>query len=304
MDMPTRLTSDYATRKGTPMVTGVLDYFPDALAAVSRLSKKANDKHNPGEPMHWARGKSDDHVDCLARHLTDRGTIDEEVDELHDVHVAWRALANLQLAEEKRLGLPAPRGASTTLVRPRGLEPDPVTGRTGDWITTHTGISFYPHDPRADEIVLDDIAHALAHQCRYAGHSSRFYSVAEHCVMCARVAAPEFAFTALMHDAAEAYLPDIPRPIKRMLPDYKDMERKIELVLKDRFDFTYPFPAAVHEIDNRMLCTEGAIFFAGAPEKWWITSHYAVPVYPDIDLECWTPERAKREFLAMFEKIA
>lgn len=95
-------------RKATPLASGVLDYFPLALAAVARLSKKGNDKHNPGEPLHWNRGKSNDHRDCIARHLVDCGKMDEEIDELHDVALAWRALANLQLAEEKRLGLKPP----------------------------------------------------------------------------------------------------------------------------------------------------------------------------------------------------
>lgn len=92
-------------RKAEPVVTGVLDYFPLAIAAVARLSRIGNDKHNPGEPMHWARGKSNDHRDCIGRHLMACGTIDPETGELHDAAVAWRALANLQIAEEKRLGL-------------------------------------------------------------------------------------------------------------------------------------------------------------------------------------------------------
>jgi hypothetical protein len=92
-----------AERKATPVTTGVLDYFPLAIEAVARLSRKGNDKHNPGEPLHWNRPKSSDHADCLVRHLLDRGKIDPSSGELHDAAVAWRALALLQLAEEKRL---------------------------------------------------------------------------------------------------------------------------------------------------------------------------------------------------------
>lgn len=90
------LPTDSAARKQTPLVTGCLDYFPDALAAVARLSFKANEKHNPGEPLHWSKDKSADHADCLGRHLLDRGKWDEEMEESHTVHVAWRALALLQ----------------------------------------------------------------------------------------------------------------------------------------------------------------------------------------------------------------
>ena len=90
------LPTDYKERKATPICTGCLDYFGDALAAVARLSLKANEKHNPGEPLHWSKGKSSDHADCLVRHLLERGKVDEEMQESHTVHVAWRALALLQ----------------------------------------------------------------------------------------------------------------------------------------------------------------------------------------------------------------
>jgi Domain of unknown function (DUF5664) len=92
-----------AERKACPVTTGVLQYFPDAIMAVARVSKKGNDKHNPGEPLHWARGKSTDHADSEGRHLLTPGAIDPDSGELEAVHKAWRALADLQLAEEKRL---------------------------------------------------------------------------------------------------------------------------------------------------------------------------------------------------------
>jgi len=88
----------------------VLDYFPAALAAVAELSRAGNDKHNPGEELHWARGKSMDHADCIIRHLVDRGKLDPEDGILHDVKVAWRALALLQEELEKR-GVPLSRGS-------------------------------------------------------------------------------------------------------------------------------------------------------------------------------------------------
>ena len=95
------LPTDYKARKSTPICSGCLDYFPDALAAVSRLSLKANEKHNPGQKLHWSKGKSSDHADCLVRHLLERGTLDAEMDESHTVHVAWRALALLQTEIER-----------------------------------------------------------------------------------------------------------------------------------------------------------------------------------------------------------
>lgn len=92
-------------RKNTPIANGALYYFPDAIAAVARVSKKGNDKHNPGEPLHWSREKSSDHADCVARHLVDAGknwtNVDPETGELHAAALAWRALAMLQIALEK-----------------------------------------------------------------------------------------------------------------------------------------------------------------------------------------------------------
>lgn len=100
-----------ADRKAVPLARGVLDYFPAALAAVAELSKSGNDKHNPGEDLHWARGKSTDHADCIARHLVDRGTIDPEDGKRHSTKTAWRALALLQEELEEQEGAPIPRGA-------------------------------------------------------------------------------------------------------------------------------------------------------------------------------------------------
>lgn len=86
-------------RKDFPMVTGLLDYFPDALADVARLSLIGNEKHNPGEPLHWSREKSTDHADCIIRHMIRRADYDDD-GILHATKVAWRALAQLQLILE------------------------------------------------------------------------------------------------------------------------------------------------------------------------------------------------------------
>lgn len=103
------IDADSATRKTFPMAAGLLDYFPDALAEVARVSYLGNQKHNPGEPMHHARGKSMDHADCIIRHLVGRGGFDGELRE--SAALAWRALALLQEELEAEHGLPLPRGA-------------------------------------------------------------------------------------------------------------------------------------------------------------------------------------------------
>lgn len=104
------LPTDAAARKGVPLASGLLDYFPAALCAVAQLSKVANDQHNPGEALHWARGKSNDHDDCLLRHFLDRGTVDTDGIR-HSAKVAWRALALLQLELEAQEHAPRPRAA-------------------------------------------------------------------------------------------------------------------------------------------------------------------------------------------------
>lgn len=94
------LTTDKQERKETPITRGVLDYFPLAIAAVSNVSFVGNKQHNGDAPMYWARGKSNDHADCLARHLIERGTIDDD-GLRHSAKLAWRALALLQEEMEK-----------------------------------------------------------------------------------------------------------------------------------------------------------------------------------------------------------
>lgn len=88
-------------RKQTPVYSGFLRYFPDAVQAVARLSFIGNEQHNPGTPMFWDRSKSGDELDALMRHLIDAGTEDDD-GVLHDTKVAWRAMANLQKVLEQR----------------------------------------------------------------------------------------------------------------------------------------------------------------------------------------------------------
>jgi hypothetical protein len=109
-ELPTRpkqkamlLTADPVARKSIPITTGVLDYFPRAMAEVAKVSKAGNDQHNPGMPLHWDKTKSLDHADCISRHLIDRGSFDSD-GQRHSAKLVWRALANLEteLENEER----------------------------------------------------------------------------------------------------------------------------------------------------------------------------------------------------------
>jgi hypothetical protein len=103
------LPSDAKERKAIPIATGVLDYFPAALIEIAKVSKVGNDQHNPGQPLHWARGKSTDQEDTIIRHFMERGKTD--VDGVkHSAKLAWRVLALLQLECEAE-GAPLARGA-------------------------------------------------------------------------------------------------------------------------------------------------------------------------------------------------
>ena len=97
------LPTDAAERKKIPIVSGVLDYFPLAIAEVAKCSLSSNEQHNPGQPLHWDRTKSFDHIDCIGRHIIDRGKFDDD-GQRHSAKLAWRALALLQLELEAEKG--------------------------------------------------------------------------------------------------------------------------------------------------------------------------------------------------------
>jgi hypothetical protein len=124
------LPKDYDARKAIPIATGVLDYFPDALAEVAKCSVVGNEQHSPGEPLHWARGKSMDQANTLIRHFLERGETDSD-GVRHSAKVAWRALALLQLEIEAAQAA-ADDGCGAvvhvnTFYTPRGEEP-------ADWV--------------------------------------------------------------------------------------------------------------------------------------------------------------------------
>jgi hypothetical protein len=129
--------------------------------------------------------------------------------------------------------------------------------RVGDWIQTFSGGQFWPLDPRADEVLLVDIAHQLAKVCRFGGATLDFYSVAEHSLRVADLVPPELRLQALLHDAAEAYCGDVVRPLKRNLVGFDEVEARIARVIGERFgvDLVTLHPL-VKQADNEMLAVE------------------------------------------------
>lgn len=169
--------------------------------------------------------------------------------------------------------------------------------RQGDWMQTATGQAFWPLDPHPEEIHIEDIAAALSKLCRYGGHTRKFYSVAEHCVLMAHAAPDGFHLAALLHDASEAYLSDVIRPIKRHLDNYEMIEAELERAISRRFTLEFPMPAAVKRLDNAILADERDQAMLTPPREWGLTE----PAL-GVTLQFWTPEKAEYEFLAAFRR--
>lgn len=123
-------------------------------------------------------------------------------------------------------------------------------------IRTFSGIWFDCFNPKMEMISIIDIAHSLSHQCRFGGHLPKFYSVADHSIRCSMLASPEHKLAALLHDASEGYLLDIPRPIKKKLANYKEIEDGVMRLIAEKFGFDYPLSPEVKAIDEIMLQTE------------------------------------------------
>lgn len=120
-------------------------------------------------------------------------------------------------------------------------------------IRTFTGKYVNIFKPEKKMFCIEDIAHALSKEQRFGNHLKKHYSVAQHSIICSELAPPKHKFTALMHDASEAYLRDIPTPIKEKLPEYIAIENTLMLFLADIFGFVFPMPAEVKKIDEIML---------------------------------------------------
>ena len=170
--------------------------------------------------------------------------------------------------------------------------------RIGDWIQTYSGIQMYPLDPKENEIHIEDIAHALSMLCRFNGHTSEFYSVAEHCCHVHDILPHELKLTGLLHDASEAYLCDMPRPIKRspgFASEYLAAESRLMMVIAKKFDLQWPMHERVEQADNAVLATEARRLMAPLHPEW--KDHYGAA---DIDLPLWSPIQARDEFLRRY----
>lgn len=169
----------------------------------------------------------------------------------------------------------------------------------GDWMQTFTGARFYPLDPRPDEIAAADIAHALSLLCRYGGHVDRFYSVAEHCVLMSEAVPRQHALAALLHDATEAYVCDVPRPLKRQLHGYREIEDRVWYAIAVRYGIDLVLPAEVTDADNRILLTERAELMRATRHPWGIDDLEPLPVI----VTGWSPAEAERRYTERLDEL-
>lgn len=168
------------------------------------------------------------------------------------------------------------------------------------WIQTYSGKRFNPTNPVPSAIVIQDIAHALSMQCRFSGHIKQFYSVAQHCVLVSHLCDPEDALWALLHDASEAYLIDIPRPLKYsgQFDAYKVFEENVQKAICLRFGLDFQEPSSVKRADTVMLATEARDLMSPLRSD-WEQSAEPIPL-KIVPLSCL---EAKRAFLKRFFQL-
>lgn len=174
----------------------------------------------------------------------------------------------------------------------------------GDWMQTFTGRQFWPVDPQPADVSIDDIAHALSNVCRFGGHCRRFYSVAQHSVLVTRLVGerePEHRLAGLLHDASEAYLGDMIRPLKRtgQMGAFLEAERKVERVIWSTFGLPQELPPVVKWADEKALATEARDIMGKPPVPW-----LPMPAPDAHRIEPWMPGFARERFLETFYELS
>lgn len=160
---------------------------------------------------------------------------------------------------------------------------------TPDCIRTYTGTYVNVFEPTTEMINITDICHGLAHQCRFGGHTTEFYSVAQHSVMASRMFNDwKSGLDALLHDAAEAYLLDIPSPIKAHLPGYRNMENRLMQIIAQVYNTRWPLTDAVKKADKELL------------EYEW--NHMVLRSRGKL-INYWSPSYAKAEFMQRYREL-
>lgn len=176
------------------------------------------------------------------------------------------------------------------------------------YIQTFSGRAVTVDNPKVEDIDIVDIAHALSNQCRYGGHAHFFYSVAEHSLLVSELVPEYMALEALLHDASEAYMVDVPRPVKMLLSDYKTLENRLHEVIAAKFGTNFPHDPEVKRMDDAILFVErdrllGPLLDPSLDEYWGPqeAKSHVIPFRPTIT--GMPPAVAKSRFLQRFEQL-
>jgi 5'-nucleotidase len=184
--------------------------------------------------------------------------------------------------------------------------PDPAPPAPGPYLQTVSGRWVNPFDPDPAQLDVGDIARSLANQCRFGGHSRAFYSVAQHSVLVseaveARRGDVEEVLAALMHDATEAYLGDMPHPLKHRSPlgaVFRAAEEDLERAIRGRFGLRADVPE-IKRVDRALLAAERRAFSA---EQWpWPELAGVEPL--EVELRAWSPDEAAAAFLRRYAEL-
>jgi hypothetical protein len=168
------------------------------------------------------------------------------------------------------------------------------------WIATFSGRKVPIVGAVADDVEITDVAHSLSLQCRYNGAVREFYSVAEHCWLMSHAVSPENALWALLHDATEAYIGDLVRPVKRLLPDFVDIEDALMATIADKYGIALTMPAEVRDADNR-ICRDEMDALLANPDG-YARSIDAHP-YLGVEVQSFEPKAAEALYLARFNEL-
>ncbi len=188
---------------------------------------------------------------------------------------------------------------------------DVVDGRKGPWMQTSMGGRFFPQDPRSEDFCISDLANGMALDCRYGGQGrvDRFYSVAEHSWHMAYHALnedkvhPRVAFAVLMHDAAEGFLNDLTRAVKKSVGDgYERLEQDVQDVIHDKYDLvetSIQNCVYIKDLDRRIVPLEKAAIMR-YPQAWAFDQFEALP---NTHIQCWAPLQAKANWLNLYDEL-
>ncbi len=168
------------------------------------------------------------------------------------------------------------------------------------WVQTYSGVRFTPLNPNVASIVIQDIAHSLSMQCRFGGHSRDFYSVAQHSVLVSYLCDSKDALWGLLHDAPEAYLLDVPSPLKvsPTFEGYREHEKKMQSAICTRFGLEDEEPKSVKVADKMMLATEARDLLPFIRKDWL----YPIPPIP-FKIEPLSQKDAEMLFLNRFDEL-